>query len=395
MTAAGTIATRGLALQSIDKGLPANLRGGLARTHLAGLDGLRAIAALLVVFDHIGFTFVPGGLGVLAFFVLSGFLITWLLIGEEEKTSSISLPRFYLRRAFRIFPAFYVYFALVLSLTVATHHAINVPQAVSAGLYFTNYYQAIFGDPNTGLSHTWSLAVEEQFYLLWPFAFLLLGTNKRRFKMLAIAIPVLWIYREALVFVFHAPQSYIYEAFDTRADHLLVGCLLAVSLRCGRFQRLWNLACSSPKMVLATLSLIVVCVAMKYASGLSDYRDSIEFVVAPVLIAILIVQLIAFGAHPFTAPFNWAWMRYLGLLSYSIYLYQQLLIWPVMKAFRSYPTLGVVVTVTSIVVAAAASYHFVERPFLRIRSRVERAYFGVTPPWADGRSPSSWSSRRT
>ena len=344
------------------------------------------MAALLVVFDHIGFRFVPGGLGVLAFFVLSGFLITWLLIGEEERMSSISLPRFYLRRAFRIFPAFYVYFVVVLFVTVATHHRINVPQAFSAAFYFTNYYQAIFGDPNTGLSHTWSLAVEEQFYLLWPLGFLMLRTNGRRFTALAIAIPVLWVYRELLVFVVHAPQSYIYEAFDTRADHLLVGCLLAVSLRGGRFQRLWKLACSSPTMVLATASLIAACEAMKFASGGFDYRDSVEFVIAPALIAILIVQLIAFDAHRVTAPFNWGWMRYLGLLSYSIYLYQQLLVWPVMKVFRSHPTLGIVATVTAIIIAAAGSYHFVERPFLRLRSRVERAFFGVAAPVTDGSS---------
>jgi peptidoglycan/LPS O-acetylase OafA/YrhL len=149
-------------------------------------------------------------------------------------------------------------------------------------------------------------------------------------------------------------------------------------------------------MVLGTISLIIACVALKYAAGAFDYRDTIEFVVAPVLIAVLIVQLIAFAEHPLTAPFNWGWMRYLGLLSYSIYLYQQVLIWPVMKAFRHYPVLGIVATIASIVIAAACSYHLVERPFLRLRSRVERIYFSPPPtaPQGDGSSARSWSSRR-
>src|SRR5690349_4437608 len=96
--------------------LPKPLASGLTRRNLSGLDGLRAVAALLVVLDHAGLTMFPGGLGVLAFFVLSGFLITWLIIGEEDRTNGVSLSRFYIRRSFRIFPAFYAYFLLGLAL---------------------------------------------------------------------------------------------------------------------------------------------------------------------------------------------------------------------------------------------------------------------------------------
>jgi peptidoglycan/LPS O-acetylase OafA/YrhL len=354
------------------RGLPGRLTAGLARRHLSGLDGLRAMAAFLVVFDHAGFSaYAPGGLGVLAFFVLSGFLITWLLIGEDDATRTISLSRFYLRRSFRIFPAFYVYFALILLLMVVRHHPINVPQAISAGLYVTNYYQAIFGDPSTGLSHTWSLAVEEQFYLLWPLAFLLLRDNERRFKVLAVVIPLLWLYREALIYVFHVHESYIYEAFDTRADHLLIGCFLAVSLRCGRFGRMWQTVCASQVMILATLALLACSVALGHVVPMADYRDSVGFVVEPVLIFVLIGQLIASPSHgAVSAPFNWAWMRYLGRLSYSIYLYQQVLTYPIMTRLQARPLLALAATVAITVAVAACSYHFVERPFLRLRDRV-------------------------
>jgi peptidoglycan/LPS O-acetylase OafA/YrhL len=369
MSAAGIVSAPHVVAEA-SSGLPSRLTTGLARPHLSGLDGLRAIAAFLVVFDHAGLhAYAPGGLGVLAFFVLSGFLITWLLIGEDDVTQSVSLSRFYLRRSFRIFPAFYVYFVLVLLVMVARHRPINMAQTISASLYVTNYYQAIFGDPNTGLSHTWSLAVEEQFYLLWPAIFLLMKNHERRFKALALAIPLLWLYRAALIYLFHVPESYIYEAFDTRADHLLIGCFLAVSLRGGRFAWLWKKACASPAMILVTLLLLAAIVAIGRLVPIANYRDTVEFVVEPVLIFVLIGQLIAFPSHPVTAPFNWAWIRYLGGLSYSIYLYQQLLTYPIMSRLGTSPIVALVITVAVIIIAAACSYHFVERPFLRLRNR--------------------------
>jgi peptidoglycan/LPS O-acetylase OafA/YrhL len=349
--------------------LPAALATGLSRAHLAGLDGLRAIAAFLVVFYHAGVPYVRASTGVLAFFVLSGFLITWLIIGEEDETRTVSLKRFYIRRSFRIFPAFYAYFVVLLAVWLIRHTSINWPQAISTLFYVSNYYQAIWGDPSTGLSHAWSLAVEEQFYLIWPLAFLLLRDNRRRFIALSALIPALWIYRELLVLVFHVDQGYIYEAFDTRVDHLLTGCWLAVALRGQYLGRLWRAVCASPLYVLATVGLLLLSVAIGHFTTMRDYRDTVEFVVQPVLFAVLIAQLIAFPSHPCTRPFNWGWMRYLGKLSYSIYLYQQLVIWPILQFFRSTPLLGLLATVPAVVIAAAGSYYFIERPFLNLRKR--------------------------
>ena len=105
------------------------------------------------------------------FFVLSGFLITWLLLNEEKRWVNISLKLFYVRRSLRIFPAFYVFWFLVVGTGVIMGKRLAAGQAVSSLFYLTNYYQVLFGDPDTALSHTWSLAIEEQFYLLWPLAF--------------------------------------------------------------------------------------------------------------------------------------------------------------------------------------------------------------------------------
>ena len=146
--------------------LPSALASGLRSSHLSGIDGIRAIAAFLVVFYHYGFRWCPRGPGVLVFFVLSGFL------------GKISLKLFYIRRSLRIFPAFYAFWFLWIGTLVLLGKKFNVPQAITSFFYVNNYYQAIYGDPNTGLSHTWSLGIEEQFYLVWPLVFLLLKRDR-------------------------------------------------------------------------------------------------------------------------------------------------------------------------------------------------------------------------
>ncbi|MGI8497951.1 MAG: acyltransferase family protein [Gemmatimonadaceae bacterium] len=349
--------------------LPANLEAGLAARHLSGLDGLRAIAAFLVVFYHAELPFVPAGAGVLAFFVLSGFLITRLMLLEEERSGTVSLRQFYLRRSFRIFPAFYAYYLLFIAIVSLRHRPLHVAQAISAFFYVNNYYQAIHGDPNTGLSHTWSLSIEEQFYLLWPLAFLLLKNNRRRFMALAIGVPSLWIYREILLFGFRVDQSYIYEPLDTRADHLLAGCFLAIALHEKRLGALWRVACASQAGILVTITLLIASVALRGVIRVSDYRDSVEFILQPVLFAVLLTQLIASPRELVARPFNWAWMRYLGKISYSVYLYQQLIVHPVTSIVRGSPAIGALAAAGVTIVAASCSYHFIEQPFLRLRER--------------------------
>lgn len=160
--------------------LHADLDSKLSHSHIPALDGIRAVAVFLVIGSHFGFALVPGTQGVMIFFVLSGFLITWLLLKENERYGSVSLAGFYKRRTLRIFPAFYVYWLIVVTLLIGTGRAVPWPHAWSSLLYVSNYYSAINGDPNNGFSHTWSLAIEEQFYLLWPLVFLMLRANLRK-----------------------------------------------------------------------------------------------------------------------------------------------------------------------------------------------------------------------
>jgi peptidoglycan/LPS O-acetylase OafA/YrhL len=353
--------------------LPRSLESGLQRKQLPGLDSLRAVAAFMVVFYHFGVPYVSGGLGVLMFFVLSGFLITWLMLQENDRYGTVSLRKFYARRALRIFPPFYCYSAILLAYATLRHRDIVWPQALAALFYVNNYYQAIWGDPNTGFSHTWSLAIEEQYYLLWPLLFLALRSDYRRAaKFLLWAIGAVWVYRALLVFAFQVHEGYIYEAFDTRADHLLIGCLLAMVLRTGTAARLWEMVCGSGWKAGLVVALLGVSNTVELIYG-STYRDGVGCLLNPVLTAILIAQLISIAATPAGTVTNWPWVRYLGRISYSIYLYQQLLVDAPKKFLASAPfAVQLLASVGLITAVASASFYLVERPFLRWKARFEQ-----------------------
>jgi peptidoglycan/LPS O-acetylase OafA/YrhL len=348
--------------------LPPALSAGLHSNHLPGIDGLRAAAALLVVFYHYGYTWCPGGLGVLAFFVLSGFLITWLLIKEEERFGKICLKFFYIRRSLRIFPAFYAFWFLWAGALYLFNKKIIVPQAIASFFYLNNYYQALFGDPGTGLSHTWSLGIEEQFYLLWPVTFLLLKRTPARIGFLAAAIVAVWLYRIVLVLGLNRDQGYIYEALDTRGDHLLIGCLLAMVLRNGMMVSTWRVACATRWLPFVTIGLLTLSSAFADTSTMR-YRDLIGFAIDPVLVAVLITQCLAFEHGGLGAILNWPGVQYLGTISYSIYLYQQVVIGPVRKWAAGWLWLSLPVVLLAVIAAASVSYWIVERPFLKLKGR--------------------------
>jgi len=314
----------------------------------------------------------PGGLGVLMFFVISGFLITWLLLKENQRTGTVSLKQFYIRRSLRIFPAFYVYALMAIVLLTLAHKQIHWRSAVASLFYVENYYQAWYGDPGTAFSHTWSLGVEEQFYLLWPLLFLAI----RNRVALLIRVPVIliafvWLYRPILKFGFHVWQGYFYEAFETRMDHLLIGCLLAVLLYSARNHRAWRFICGRPWLVLCNLALLILSVL---AEGRYQdvYRDSIGFIVNPVLCALLIPQLISLRESLWVRWLDWAPIRYLGSISYSLYLYQQFVLGPVRKTLHAAPySIQVSASIAVLVIVAGCSYRCVETPFLKLKERFE------------------------
>ncbi|MGH9769702.1 MAG: acyltransferase family protein, partial [Blastocatellia bacterium] len=346
----------------------ADLQSKLALRHIPALDGIRAIAVFLVIFYHTGFEYAPGAQGVTIFFVLSGFLITWLLLGENERLGDISLKGFYRRRILRIFPAFYAYWLGVILLLVVTNKFILWPHAISSFFYVSNYYNAILGDPNTAFSHTWSLAIEEQFYLLWPLAFWGLRRDlKKMTTFLVCLIGAVWIHRAILLLAFKVDQAYFYAAFDTRIDHLMVGCLAAVLLKRGALYSFWKAICSSLYAPLIVLALYVGSIRLNQSLP-HWYRDGVGSAVEPLLIAMLMVQLISLSS---TSAVKWIEsppMRYLGRISYSLYLFHPLTVSPVMSRLSDKPLMAQSAAIALTVIVATISYYVVERPFLKLRN---------------------------
>src|SRR6266516_2983488 len=163
---------------------------------IPGLDGIRAVSIILVLFAHVADHISPyapyGGFGVESFFVLSGFLITYLLCSEENRHGLISLPSFYARRALRILPPALLFIAFASMLGLVGLASVTSTEPLYAAFFVRNLM------PNGGqhLGHFWSLAIEEQFYLLWPLAFLLLRSNRRRllFASLMFLVAPFWKY---------------------------------------------------------------------------------------------------------------------------------------------------------------------------------------------------------
>ena len=344
----------------------ADLQRKLSSPQIPALHGIRAFAVFLVIFYHFGLP-IPGAHGVLIFFVLSGFLITWLLLKEHEKSGSISLKGFYKRRILRIFPAFYFYWGVLISLLLVTGRNVLWPHAVSSLFYLSNYYNAIFGDPNNGLSHTWSLAIEEQFYLLWPFVFSRLARDLKKMTIVLMGIiGVVWVYRCVLLFVFHVDQAYFYAAFDTRLDSLMMGCLLAVLMKRRVLMNVWLNVSRWPVLPLSTCALLSASIFAGPAL-IPRYRDFIGFAVDPVLVAILIVQLISLSSTTYFGWLDWRPVRFLGDISYSLYLWQQLTL--SVTSHLHFPLLArLSISLALTVMAASVSYYAIERPFLRLKN---------------------------
>ena len=188
-------------------------------------------------------------------------------------------------------------------------------------------------------------------------------------KFLVGAIALVWVHRWFLLFVVRVNRGYIYEAFDTRADSLAVGCLLAILLWEGKFPLFFNWICARRWLCLAGILLLVVSAALEIRYG-RWYRDAVGMGLNSLIVAICLPQLISFCKSAPMSWLNWTWMRRLGVLSYSMYLYQQALVSPVKKITAGRPvSVGLFVTFGLVVLCAEASYRFVERPCLKLKDR--------------------------
>jgi peptidoglycan/LPS O-acetylase OafA/YrhL len=371
----GPIQTQ-VSLDAIDR----DLSNVLNTKVISGLDAVRALAVTLVLIDHFmiadhlfGVHLGLGSFGVMMFFVLSGFLITSMLLKEFRRTGGISLSNFYRRRAYRIFPTFYCCWILT-TVVECLAHQFYWKTAVASFFYFMDYWRAFA--PQSIQSHmwvSWSLAIEEKFYLLWPL--LLLFLLKKRAKIIrAIALIILgqWAYRAVLSLVFQVRWSYIYNTFDMRVDALLVGCLLAILvgndrtrlLCCGLLR--WQWLSILPPVALALMALAPLS---DKAAGLAIWS------IQPVIIAAMLLQAIYWGWKSWTICSSTI-VRATAQLSYALYLYHPLA--GKIVYLLHIPHLGYNSAFLTLAMATA-SYHLIERPFMRMRDHHELPHGAENP----------------
>lgn len=344
------------------------------------LDGLRGVAILMVmVFHATPHALIGGYIGVDIFFVLSGFLITTLLIREYDRQQSISLRNFYMRRLLRLGPALLllllVYSGVAWFMLDGEVREYFLVDAVITLFYAANWARALDLHPPDYLGHAWSLAIEEQFYLLWPFLFLAMARylNKRSHWLwltLALALCA-WAWRWALLQDGATPMR-LYNGSDTRADALMIGCALALLLSMDRVRRYLG---ARSRGWLAPLGLAAV-LCLGFIAGTAHWDDPEMFKWGYLLVAlssaILITDLMRPGAPGLLRRFlSMPWLVWIGTVSYGLYLWH-FPVFRVLHAAEFSPAallaLGSLVTFAM----AAGSYYFLERYFLRLK----RGYHG-------------------
>jgi peptidoglycan/LPS O-acetylase OafA/YrhL len=341
---------------------------------LPGVDAMRAAAVIMVVLYHQDYIS-PGWLGVTLFFVLSGFLITRLLLEEVAKSGTISLRTFYKRRSMRIFPAFYLCWAVTTVVMLLTHEPIVWKQAAESFFYLADYGRAFLPvdqPPAFHMGISWSLAIEEQFYLLWPLGLLwIIKARKQPATAVAICIAVIWVWRVILMFGFHVGWEYVYNAFDTRADELLIGCWLAIALNGKQLSSIPLVLLKSRWMVLATLLALTASVWLDNRIDRFPLQHVglrlTTFTLEPVLSGLLLLQLVFWGSVGWKFLENRV-VKLIARLSYSIYLYHPLILDFTVKIPIQHH-IHRMVGDPFILAAAALSYYLVERPIMKMRDR--------------------------
>lgn len=337
------------------------------------LDGLRAMAVLTVIAFHVRGTFFPGGyIGVDVFFVLSGFLITSLLVGEHRRTARISLPRFYLRRALRLVPALVlVCLALALAcLTLPVHdmHS-NLVGDVSALLYASSPLAASGHDLGAMLP-TWSLSVEEYFYLVWPAALLLCLRRRSPVTWVSALLGLAVLYRWVVPALLHWGPMRISYGADTRTEQLLVGVLLALVL--GRLGRI-------PVAVGVLAAALLVAFVVAPAGWTSSLYLGGGSTVIAVLAAVVIAVVMQRTRQRSMSLLTNKWSTWVGARSYGMYLWHN----PVIVIVAATGLPGILqepVKLVLIFVVPALSYRYAEKPFLRLKDRIRRTRPGASEP---------------
>lgn len=330
-----------------------------------GLDGLRGIAVMGVVVFHLAVEWAGNGyVGVDVFFALSGFLITWLLLEEHDRTRHISLTRFYMRRILRLYPALVATVLLVLLLGLLAEQVDRVlPGAIAALLYAANWW-IYTGREALLLEHTWTLAIEEHFYLLWPLLVIL--WMSRRGPVRAVGMVVTAVLA-ALVLL---PWPEAFEGVRgsyLRGAPIVWGSLAAALLRRveigPRSRSIVGVAGLGALLVLSFMMVTPTRLPTEWMTGLRSLPG--------LLSVIVVIAVVASPGCMAARILSWAPLRWMGKRAYGIYLYHL----PITMVLAFQLDVGLpdfaraLLTVALTITVAGASYRWLETPFLRLKRR--------------------------
>lgn len=304
------------------------------RRYMPGIDGLRAVAVLGVILYHLNIPWFQGGFsGVTVFFVLSGYLITDILIDEWNKNNKINFLRFMIRRFRRLAPAVLVMiFIVTLWVMVTSHPSFEKLRSdfLPSIIYFTNWWYIFhevsyfdsFG-PASPLTHLWSLAIEEQFYLIWPLLMILglLFIKRKRFRVLVILVGVVisaWLM--AFLYIPGEDPSRVYYGTDTRAFSLLLGAALAFVWPSQRLSKTLPRHASFVLEIAGITGLLLMVSLFVFTSQF----DPFHYQGGMLLLSIITILVVAALAHPASKLAKWLSVKplqWMGIRSYGIYLW--------------------------------------------------------------------------
>ena len=353
--------------------VPEAVRGkgaGFSLGYIPALDGLRFPMTVGVLMAHTRPDLFIGAFAFMdMFFTLSGFLITSILIKDFQKHGRVRLKTFYIRRVMRLYPALIAVVLTVVFFSLCFSPDLNdrLSEAAAALLYFSNYCNIFQIVSFRYLGPTWSLAVEEQFYLLWPLAFIgllkLKGLNVRIAMIVFAAALVFWMWR-ILLAENGASISYLYRAFDTRADSLLIGCGLAIVLAVVDLTKYPSL------LSFCSAAMPLILIMMIGMMLLLDYDMRWYYYISPLFgslaTTISIVGIVCCRRSPMHDFYEHPWLVYAGRRSYGIYLWH----WPIFYFLRNASESVLVMFLVGwplTLLMASLSYSFLEKPIMQAR----------------------------
>ena len=344
----------------------------LKPAHLTGLDGLRGISIIIVLLSHIfrftyTGTFFYGEVGVHIFFVISGFLITTILLKEKVIYGKVSLKNFYLRRTLRIFPVAYLFLVVVLILNSVFHLDIKAKSFLAAFFYFKNVPSQNISEWYTG--HFWTLSIEEQYYLLAP-ALLVISPNK--FLKAAFAFIFLVLFLEFVVFtkiVDPLPQTFLYKAvygiinlFGKGTVSILIGSISSILI----FKKIITTQNLKAGYYVTFILFIAAVIIFTYSS------HYIIDMFVPEAFAIIIAVIIIINLNTtnlMTVILDNKALKFIGVLSYSLYVWQEIFTYnqPWQHAFKYSDS--ILLNLIALSIVACLSYFFYEKPILKLKDK--------------------------